>query len=658
MHNPACLLLFLYLFLTHPILAQNDMFIYGKIPREDLDMKVYSADTAAAAVVLFDYGKITFQFPNGEPHANFERHKRIKILKRAGFGQGDILIPFYRLGSIKNLKAQVMAPDGKVTEVPKKDFFEEKVNDNWSRIRFAFANLCEGCIIEYIYENKIPYFFTLPEWHFQEDIPVRWSEIQLEVPSWLEYVYIYQGRQPDINEKEHRLQSLAISGVQGSVYYEPAEVNCIRMVSKDMAALKKESFITTMDDYYTRLRFQLSGVRFPKQPYKPIMSSWEHVAKELIDDKDFGEQFTKKGNFKKLWESAGAVLAGATTPEEKTTALYQFVNSVFTDDGGYGIYARKDLDELFEKKSARRAEMNLALIALLRRAGIEANPVLTSTRDYGKPVPLYPILDQFNHVMAVVEYPDKPPVLLDAGDPFRPVGLVDVNSLNATGWVVHSENPHWIDIEPIAVNETYFGSFALDEAGNLDGNIQLSADGYSAASRRASYHKAEKNEYWKSEFNKRFPDVSVDSLHLEDKDGQMKVRETFHCNLPAYAQVSGDFIYLSPVFYSSFFENPFKLEKRNYPVDIPYPFKERIVFDLKLPPGYRIESLPESARLALPDNGGRFQYTVSLDGGRIMLNCTLSVTQLHFEPGEYDGLRSFFGMAVEKFGEQVVLKKM
>ena len=40
------------------------------------------------------------------------------------------------------------------------------------------------------------------------------------------------------------------------------------------------------------------------------------------------------------------------------------------------------------------------------------------------------------------------------------------------------------------------------------------------------------------------------------------------------------------------------------------------------------------------------------------MNTTIQVSQVVFQPAEYDALRSFFGMIAEKFGEQVVLKKI
>lgn len=652
----TCFLIAGFIALFHTLLsAQEAPIKYGKIPREDLNMTVYPPDTSAKAVVLCDYGKLTFEFTTDKPHLILSRHKRIKILKRAGFDQGDIVIPYNASegGDLRNLKAQVITPDGTETEVPKKSIFKEKVNENSSRVRFAFPNLCVGCVIEYKYDCKVPYIFELPEWYFQEDIPVRWSELQLEIPSWYQYVSIHQGNPLDVNENIVRERSFSMGP-----YIAKTDFNFIRQAVKDMPALKEESYITTMDDYYTRMRFQLASIHYPDKPVEHVMSSWEKVAEKLLEDKDFGGQFSDKKKYKKLWEAASSGLAATATREEKIQALYRFVNSGFEREDGYRVYVRENLDDLFEKKSAWSSEMNLALLALLWEAGIEAQPVLISTRGHGQPIPEYPVLSQFNHVLVAVESGDKAPLLLDAGNNFRPQGMVAVNSLNYAGWVVDSINPRWIVIDPMQVNDVYFARFLLDADGNMQGKIQTSTEGYSAVARRNAYSKNTVADFWKSGLQERYPDVAVDSATVEGKDepGQT-MRENFNCTLPAYAQVSGDFIYLTPMFHSSFFENPFKLEKRNYPVDIPYPFKERVVVEIGIPSGYKVESLPETVRLALPGAGGQFHYSVKQQSDKITLNCNLNISQLRFSPEEYDALRSFFGMAVEKFGEQVVLKK-
>ncbi len=624
---------------------------YGVVPPEDLAMKTYPPDSAAAAVVLGDYGTLHFVWPDGKPSLNFTRHKRFKFFRRAGFDHGSVQIPYFStVMKIKNLKIQVFAPDGTVTEVPPTDIFDEELSDRWRRIRFAFPNLKEGCVAEYTYELESEYFYELPEWYFQGSIPVRWSELRLAIPMGFEYITLMNGRKPDIMES--RKIDIDTSGIIIMGLF-----NHIRFVMKEVPALREEHFITTMDDYYSRVRFQLKSYRYD-QKAKQMLTGWTKAAADLMEIETFGGQLTKKSKYKKAWSAARPMLETATTAEEKIVALYNFILKSFEFGERTSLYASQDLNDLFEKKNATPSEANLLLVALLREAGLQAYPVLASTRDHGQTIRDYPILDQFNHVLAWVEYGGKS-MLLDAGNPFRPPGMVAANSLNKEGWKVHPTKPEWIAIEAQLASEIYYGVFRLDEEGSLAGKVQIVEEGYSAVQRRIEISERQTTEYWETRMQTRHPDARLDSVTIADKDELTKpLRENFNCVLPAYAQVSGDFMYLTPVFYSSYQSNLFKTESRVYPIDMPYPLKERVVTELIVPPGYRVESLPEPARLSLPDNAGRFQYSINQQDGKITLNALIHLTQVHFEPNQYDTLRSFFGMIAEKFGEQVVLKKL
>jgi hypothetical protein len=81
--------------------GQKAPFKFGSIAPEDLKMTRYEKDTAAAAVVLGDYGtsNITYAQSTGDWTVNFERVQRIKILKKDGYDHANFEIPLYRSGT-------------------------------------------------------------------------------------------------------------------------------------------------------------------------------------------------------------------------------------------------------------------------------------------------------------------------------------------------------------------------------------------------------------------------------------------------------------------------------------------------------------------------------------------------------------------------------
>jgi transglutaminase-like putative cysteine protease len=649
--------LLLFLFVASTALpAQNEPMKYGRVPAEDLALRTYEPDTSASAVVLGDYGTVTFFYRGDDLCHRLVRHRRLKLLRRAAFDTHAAVGIAYddERQKVLGVKAQVIAPDGRETEVPDQDIFREKATGDYHRLRFTFPNLTEGCVVEYKYTLETDGVFTLPEWYFQEEIPVRYSEIYLEMPRYLNYVTLQQGAK--LTKQEAEVIERTMDGLDRGT---TVQFVAARYALAGAPALREEPFITTMEDYYTRLRFQLSSVSFPGRPTEQILSTWPKLADELSHHADFGDQFQQKRHYTAAWEAAQPALAAAATPDDRIAALYKFVNATFTVEDGPGITASRSLEQLFEQKRARGHEMNLLLIALLRKAGFTAHPVLVSTRSHGRVVPMYPIFDQFNYVIVAVDGPDGKRRLLDAGNRFYPPGMISVAALNGEGWLVDPENPEWFVLTPPISQDVYVGALAVDAEGVLRGRLQVLADGYSAADRREDLGEDDTEKFWKHALEKRYADLKLDSAVVRDADELPKpLVEEFTLEIPGYAQAANDFIYVSPLPYSGFIENPFKVERRDYPVDVPYPLKERHSITLNVPAGYAVESLPESVRLVLPDNGGRFQYLIEAVDRQIKLNCTISLAQLHFEPAEYDTLRSFFGHIVAKLGEQVVLKKI
>ena len=83
---------------------------WGKIDPADLAMTTYDPDSSATAVVLMDYCRVTFEYSSSDIYAQYERHKRIKILDRAGFEQADVTIPYYSVRNqerIEGMKVQI-----------------------------------------------------------------------------------------------------------------------------------------------------------------------------------------------------------------------------------------------------------------------------------------------------------------------------------------------------------------------------------------------------------------------------------------------------------------------------------------------------------------------------------------------------------------------
>ena len=65
--------------------------------------------------------------------------------------------------------------------------------------------------------------------------------------------------------------------------------------------------------------------------------------------------------------------------------------------------------------------------------------------------------------------------------------------------------------------------------------------------------------------------------------------------------------------------NPFKADKREFPIEFNSPWKEKSTVNIQLPEGYIIESSPESKAMALPEQMGMFKYQVISQGSKVRI---------------------------------------
>ncbi len=634
------------------------VFRWGRVPAEDLAMTRYSLDTAADAVVLFDIGFIDAGSTLFTPfYSFFNRYKRIKILKKTAVtAVGTVKISFtanQNVDGIRRIDAQVIQPNGTVQRLASKDFFlEQNRADNFT-LKFAFPNLQEGSIIEYRYKTDVsdnP--FTLTDWYFQDNLPVRHSDLFLNVPETYEYQFICQGgKYPKLDKLK---DSTHITFFKSTL----VNSNTTRFTIDSLPAMKEESYVTTTDNYKSRIRFQLSRFLLPNGKLEDVVNSWDKFAETLVKHPLLGLQYTQKSNSKDMWRVVKKEINDTMSVNMKIEKIYTYLaKNVSWIDNYFNVFADGELDAAFKKRKASSAELNLMLIACLRQANIEAAPMLISTRENGRPVPSYPMVKQFNHLICYTEATGKP-LLLDVGTIHRPMGILRSVSLNGQGWILQGYNSKWVDIVPPLSIQTLSATFTLSETGSLKGSMVRYHTGYSAVNELLTTENDDKNEYLRKKLATDFIGITIDSIKVKGQDAhKANLKEAVYCTIDNAATVADDFMYLKPTLKTEFDQNPFRLNERNYPVEFPYPFRDEFTMDLTLPKNYEIEEMPQSASAKLDNKGGQFDYTIIKTTDGIRINIKIEVTQLYFKVENYDAIKAFFNQIAAKQAEQIVLKK-
>jgi hypothetical protein len=663
-------------FTSQTLIAQKAPIKFGDIPMEDLKMVTYPKDSSASALILTDYGQSSLVYSQGDGFSLlFERITRIKILTKDGLDWATFSIPLYKDGGanekLSGLKgATYNLENNKIVETKMKNdaVFKEKATENLDIMKVTLPGVKVGSVIEISYKVMSDFLFHFQDWEFQSTIPARWSEYRANIPEYYYYEKYTQGYIPlTIVEEVDVPNSITLTSSErestgrfGAVKTEfttdrvEFKEQRSRWAAQDVPAFKAEPFITTPKDYILKINFELAYKKFPGQPIEPVIGSWADLNKQFSESEHFGKEITGNGFLKKTVEE---ITTGLSTPEQKISAINSYVSRNIEWNGYSYMFTDAPLKKILDERNGSSADINLLLGSMLEKAGFDISPVLLSTRDHGFVRQTIPISSQFNYVVCLVKFNDKM-VLLDATDKLLPTGTLPERCLNGSGFVVAKEGAFtWVPLKSPTKSRKYSNAdLAIVPSGELRGKLSVDQSGYYAQSGRKKVLAKGEGEYIKEMIDSRSWVVEK-SEFKNTKEINEGFKELHNVVINDHAMATDGLIYINPFIDLQEKENPFKLEKREYPVDYGSPLEKLYMCKISIPDGYVVDDLPKSIMLKLPDNSARYVYNVTQTGNAISLTSNLHINKSLFTQEEYPHLREFYTQLVAKQAEQIVFKK-
>lgn len=670
-----CLTLLAVVCSAFPTVAQDKPNIeFNKVSARDFSMENISFDTSHGAIIIADVGKSTFVANSKEYFSIVYKHqRRIKVISAKGFDIATVNIPLYK-STTSNAEEQLLSlkastynlVDGNVieTKLDKENVFKEVQDRNHSIRKFTMPMVKEGSIIEYSYTIESDFLFNLQPWSFQGSYPRIWSEYELNLPQFFQYVFLTKGFQSfHIKESKEKYQRYNVqqkgetSAEKDNIISLTSTNTISRWVMKDVPAIKEENFTSTTENYTSKIEFQQSGIHFPEMPFKNIMGNWESLSLELLKDKDFGADFS---TIDKNWlnEATQNLQLNGKSAIEKARLVYGYVQKNFSSKGIKGIYLSQPLKETFKTKNGYVSDLNLLLTLLLKNAGLKSDPVLLSTRSHGSTTELYPILNQYNYVVSKVIMDNKV-YYLDASEKHLGFNKLPQSCYNGAGISI-SLFPFTEPLHADSITETKVTNIYLvnDEKNKnrWQGSLNSYLGYYESVNLREEIEEKGKENYFTKMKDTYTGDFSIDDIKMEffeDKEKVIKMNYSLTINRDA----ENNLIYFNPMIKEGINENYFKSAKRNYPVELPFKMEETYQFQIQIPEGYEIDELPKSSKASLNEQDITYDYLVSKTSTGVALLSKLSINKSVFPAEEYEDLKSFFDFIVKKHAEQIVFKK-
>ena len=645
---------------------------FGKISAEDFKNSVYSIDSNAAAVVIADIG---YSYYEGNERGWFtffhERHRRIHVLKNNGYDAADVEIPIYVSGGIQeelqSFKASTYnLENGSVKEakVDNKGLFTDKLDKNHIVKKFTFPNVKEGSIIEFSYTIRSDFWNSPTNWYFQGKYPVLWSELEFHIPEFFYFVFITEGynefhiKQPPVASTKYfdvTLENLeAGRAMQRERKKIEAEVFRHRWVIKNAPGIKAERFTSSVINHISKIEFQLSEIR-PPLSYRAMMLTWPMLTEKLLMSEYFGAQLDNANNW--MDDELKGITTAKSIESEKAKKIYEYIRDHFSCIDHSARYMDQPLRNVMRSKKGNVAEINLLLVAMLKNAGIHADPLLLSTKSHGYTYSMYPLEEKFNYVVAVAEIGGKK-IYMDATHPKLGFGVLPYECYNGFACTV-DKNATAVTLNPDSLTEKKISTVLITNKGKgvMSGAFRQVPGVYESYELRTQL--AEKGpEPVFADFRKAFNNVEAELGYkgidsIQQLDEQLSIHFDFD-----FLAGDGDIIYFNPMVVEGYKENPFKSATRDYPVEMPYAIDETYVFRMEAPDGYGVDELPKSIRINFDEEGTSFfEYIIASNNGVISLRSRVKLLRTYYVPGEYEILREFFSQIVTKHNEEIVFKK-
>ena len=623
----------LLLLLFAVIILKGQTQPYGMIDTADLKLTSCDFEKGAGAMVLFDKARVIYKFSS----IIMERHKRIKIFNDQNKDEANIRIEFYGAHhdeDITEIEAETINLTNKTityTNIDKKLIYTEVIDKDRKAIIFTFPDVRAGSVIEFKYKLSTSYSYNYPDWLFQSSIPTRYSEFDASFNDEFRF---------NILKKVHQL--MVVDTLMNSTH--PRGARHIWALS-NIKSYTEEPYMDYPDDYLQRIQFKIARKD----------QTWDKIGRIMLDDEDFGPQLTRN------LSGADDIIAKANalkTQDEKIRYLFNTVKSLMKWNREDYWYTINGVKKAWDKKTGNSTEINLVLFNLLKTAGVPVYLMALKTRDNGRLDPDYPNLQQLNKTVVYCSFDLSKYYVLDASNPYNTYDNIPYDLIGLNVLTMDTENKRFgmFPLKSGTAKEVTLINGSIGADGKFEGTSQTSSLSYSREKYLKKHEQLNEKKYI-DELQKKSNGLNISSIKFENIENDtvpliQTIEFKYNLNEP-----DGNYIYFNPNLLIGFQTNPFKSEGRVSNIDFRclnnYSINERY----KIPAGYKIDALPKSLSLIMPDKSISFKRAVAEQDGFILVFCTLNYTRAIFTADEYPGIRDFYKKMYEMLNEQIVLKK-
>jgi transglutaminase-like putative cysteine protease len=568
-----------------------------------------------------------------------KHYVRVKIYTERGKEKySKFELPFFKGMRIKDVAARVIKPDGSIVELKKEDIFERTVlKANGIKVKvkaFAVPGIEAGVIVEYRYREVIEDAEANMRLLFQRDIPIQTMSY---------YVRPFSGQR----------------GMQYQTYNMPPEVKFVkdkdnyhRATMTNIPALREEPFMVPEDEVRAWVRiFYTSSDKPDPNAY------WANLSPQVYEF--FKDRLKPNDEVKK---TAQEIVAGAATPEEKLSKIFQFCQTQIkniTFDYAMSEEERKKINnkspgDTLKRRAGDAGDLDMLFGALAAAAGFEARVAWTADRSERFFTPRDANFGALHPACIAVKVGEGWK-FYNPGSRYTAQGMLvwyeeGQAALIADKKVIWAQTPISAPQKSLAKRS---GKFWLLEDGTLEGEARVEYTGHLAYSRRLAIDEdsaAQREARLGGQIKERLGSVEISDLAVENIVASDKpLVYAYQVRVPGYAQKTGKRLFIQPNFFEAGGKPAFTGSERRYDLYFNYGWAEDDNITVELPEGYELDS-PDTPN---PIKAGEIcedvvKMSVAKEGKKMTLiyqrKFSFGVTNdlLVFKVGQYNALKGLF----------------
>ena len=682
------ILLFVILFMTNSqVFSQKYATKIGEISVQELEANTFARDTAAGAVMISEYAYRTISPAEYRP---WERAKlpvipargyaqnryydlfpyavetlvqcKIKILKPSGLKKSEITIPFInkrvplRKELIENIDAWSYKYDGSqivTSRLKKENVVIEHLNDSMSQVKFRIPDVKVGSVVEYRYKRISPLHPGIPGWEFQSDIPTMYSA--LETFYYDAFVVNQETKGPYEIKAFAETEQPTFTDVRQTVF-TGRKAHRVFFEVRDLPAFRHEDYIWNPKDYTPGVRSELLATRFVG--YVPYADKWLDVENRIIVENLFEKNIYGTVFYGKEIKT---LVKPLKTDKEKIEAIYRLVKDKIKWNGKYALYG--DPTEAVSKGFGSNAEINAVLLRALYKQRLYVYPVLISPRTDGRLPVSFPTYNGIKTFIVCVETKDGDKYYLDGsamygGLNMLPSDLMVDNGRTLARSFMLEEGQGNGNVNLTTINNADFTEKVkakLLENGMLEGNFEGVYSNLGAYYVKKSFAATGDSLTFVKIIEDR-NDITVKNYSLMNHRDPMSEQILEKITFEKKANKSHENYVINPFVLGQNLLNLQIENDRTLPVELDFPRKYNLTFEMEIPDGYQVVRLPENKTAEGVEGNLKMEFTADQNGNSVFVRLMLDVNKVVFAPAELDEFRNIFSLIEKVYQDSIVVR--